>query len=203
MFKNKFKGKFIAVEGLDGSGAATQAEEIASWLRKEKKPVWLTSEPTSNLIGAMIKSCLVGDYNLDSPAGLQLLFAADRATHLEKEIIPRLKEGITVITDRYLLSSIAYGSIETGDTDWLARINDQFLLPDLTILIKTSAKICIKRMKLESKNFSMFSSEDKLQKVWNVYEAIHKKYPNIRMFDGDKEEFQVFEAVKKEVEKLV
>ncbi len=203
MFKNKYKGKFIAVEGLSGSGASDQAMEIASYLKKDKKSIWFTSEPTNNLVGAMIKSCLLGDWKMDSPAGLQLLFAADRAHHLEKEIIPRLKEGINVITDRYLLSSIAYGSIEIGDTDWLSRINDQFLLPDLTILIKTSAKNCIKRMKENQKAFSLFSSEEKLQKVWQAYEMIQKKYPNIKIFDGDKEEFQFFDEIKREIDKLL
>ena len=200
MFKNKHEGKFIAIEGLDGSGATTQAMKISEWL---KRSVWLTQEPTNGVIGAMIKSALTGDWKMDNPAGLQLLFAADRANHLEKEIIPRLEKGINVITDRYFLSSIAYGSLEIDDTEWLFHINEQFLLPDLTILVAATAKTCAKRLKDDFRTLALANNEEKMQKVWQTYEKISKKYPNIKVVDGEKEEEEIFEEIKKEIGKII
>jgi len=203
MFKNKFKGKFIAIEGLDGCGSTTQALKIEVYLKKIKKPCWLTHEPTIGVIGGLIKAYVQGDIKLNSPASLQLLFAADRANHLAKEIMPNLDNGFNVITDRYFLSSLAYGALEIGDDRWLYNINDLFLLPDLTLLIKTSAKTSIKRIKANRLGLELFEKEDKLQKVWNNYEKLSKKYPNIVVIDGEKAAEEVFEDIRKELDNLI
>ncbi len=202
MFKNKYPGKFIAIEGLDGSGSSTQAAKIASYFKKMKQPFWATQEPTSSVIGGIIKSCLTGDWKMDSPLSLQLLFAADRANHLEKDIIPRLAKGVNVLTNRYFLSSLAYGSLEIADNDWLYNINDQFILPDLTILLKVSAKTCITRIKEGRSSLELFEGEDKLQKVWRAYELLSKKYPGIKVIDGEKSEEEVFGEIVKEISRL-
>ncbi|MFA6919375.1 MAG: dTMP kinase, partial [Patescibacteria group bacterium] len=138
MFKNKYPGKFIAIEGIDGSGTTAQVLRLNEYLFKEKIPSFFTQEPTNNVIGGVARGCLTGDLKINSAVGLQLLFAADRANHLEKEIIPALVQGTNVITKRYFLSSVAYGSVEINDADWLWKINDQFILPDLTIVLKIS-----------------------------------------------------------------
>jgi len=203
MFKNKFKGKFIAIEGLDGCGSTTQAIKIEAYLKKIKKTCWLTHEPTISVIGGLIKAYVQGDIKLSSPISLQLLFAADRANHLAKEIIPNLDNGFNVITDRYFLSSLAYGALDINDDKWLYNINDLFLLPDLTLLIKTSAKTSVKRIKANRLGLELFEKEDKLQKVWNNYEKLSKKYPNIVVIDGEKSEDEVFEDIKKELDKVI
>ncbi|MDO8669412.1 MAG: dTMP kinase [Candidatus Buchananbacteria bacterium] len=203
MFKNKFKGKFIAIEGLDGCGSTTQTLRIENYLKKIKKPYLVTNEPTNNVIGGIIKAYVEGDIKLTSPASLQLLFAADRANHLEQEIIPNLKGGINVITDRYFLSSLAYGALNIADDGWLYNINDLFLIPDLTILIKTSAKTCVKRIKANRLGVELFENEDKLKKVWNNYEMLSKKYPNISVVDGEKSEDEVFSDIQKEIDKII
>lgn len=203
MFKNRLKGKFIAVEGLDGSGASTQVAAISSFLKKNKKTHLITQEPTNSVIGGLIKSYLTGDLKIASPESLQLLFTADRANHLKKEIIPKLEKGINVITDRYFLSSLAYGSLEINDTDWLFNINDQFIIPDLTILIKVSAKICTARIKESRNGIELFEKEEMLNKVWKTYETLAKKYPNIKVIDGEKSEEEVSDDIFKELTKII
>jgi len=203
MFKNKFPGKFIAIEGLDGCGATTQALKIENYFKKNNKSCLLTHEPTNNVIGGIIKAYVEGDIKLSSPTSLQLLFAADRANHLEKEIIPNLKKNINVITDRYFLSSLAYGALDIADDKWLYNINDLFLIPDLTIIIKTSAKTCVERIKENRLGVELFENEEKLQKVWKNYESLSKKYPNIAVIDGEKAENEVFEEIKKEIDKII
>jgi len=118
MIKNPYPGKFIVFEGLDGSGSSTQASKLRDWLNRAQKELilgkpraQLTKEPTNNIIGGLIRGQLTGDWKT-RPECLQLLFAADRSHHLEREIIPLLKDGVTVISDRYFFSTIAFGAAE-------------------------------------------------------------------------------------------
>ncbi len=122
MYKNQYTGKFIAFGGLDGAGSTTQAEKLTQYLKERGEKVHLTKEPTNNLIGGMIRGQLTKEWRT-GPECLQLLFTADRAHHLEKEVLPLLKQGITVITDRYFFSSVAFGSLEIEDREWLQIFN--------------------------------------------------------------------------------
>ena len=203
MYKNKNKGKFIAIEGLDGSGATGLVFKLNEYFFNEKIPALFTQEPTNSVIGGIARGTLSGDFKIASAAGLQLLFAADRANHLEKEIIPALKNGQHVITKRYFLSSIAYGSVLINDRDWLWKINDQFLMPDLTILLKVSAKTRMKRLGQNNLELNLFTDEDSLQKVWENYEIIAKKYPNIVIIDAEKSQEEIFNEVKEAVINLI
>lgn len=203
MFKNKYPGKFIAIEGIDGSGATTQAIKLKEYLEEKKLPFCLTQEPTDSVIGSIIKSHLSGTATITDHLGLQLLFAADRATHLDQEIIPRLKNSEIVISDRYFLSSVAYGSLNISDENWLYQINDQFLLPDLTILLKVPAKVGIQRIAESRLSFSMFEQEEQLKKVWDNYEKISKKYPNIVIIDGEKSVEDVFRDIRAAIENII
>jgi len=199
MFKNKYSGKFIAIEGLDGSGTTAHVQRLSQYFYSEKIHSLFTQEPTNNVIGGVARGCLTGDLKIPSAAGLQLLFAADRANHLEKEIIPALQAGTNVITKRYFLSSIAYGSVQINDQDWLWKINDQFLMPDLSILLKISAKTRIERSEQSALGLNLFNDEESLNKVWQTYEAISKKYPNIIIIDAEKPQDEIFEEIKRAV----
>src|SRR3989338_8048368 len=94
-------GKFLVIEGPDGSGSSTQVALIKKYLEQKGEKVLDTKEPTNNLIGGLIRGVLTGEWKLGS-YGLQLLFCADRAHHLEREIMPALEKGWNFITDRYL-----------------------------------------------------------------------------------------------------
>jgi len=195
MKKNLHHGKFIVFEGLDGSGTTTQSELLLKHLKRKNKKAYLTGEPTSSLIGGLIKSQISGEWK-SSPECLQLLFTADRAHHLEKEIIPLLKRRITVICTRYVLSTLAYGNSEIKDEKWLMEINKKFILPDITFLLKVSPKICIRRIKKERFHKELFEKEDKLRKVFKNYLKFAKKFKNIYIIDGEKSIKEVFEKIK-------
>ena len=174
-------GFFISFEGLDGSGCSTQAQLLERHFKLRKRSVLLTKEPTNNLIGGLIRGQLTHEWK-SSMECLQLLFAADRAHHLEKEINPALKKNFVVISDRYKLSSIAYGSLE-ADQEWLKKINEKFRDPDLTILLKVSPETCIKRIKSRP-SFELFEESEKLAKIWKVYESFVSE--NVVLVDGEK-----------------
>ena len=197
MKKNPYPGKFIVFDALDGSGQTTQIDKLADFLKKKKIKVYLTKEPTSNLIGGLIRSQLSHEWK-SSPECLQLLFAADRAHHLEKEIIPILKKGVVVICDRYFFSSFAYGALELNQ-NWLFKINEHFLLPDLTFFLKVSARVCIERIKETRYELTLFEKEKLLEKVWRNYQKIAKKFENIEIIDGEKS----INDVSKEIIKIV
>lgn len=202
MQKNKFPGKFIVIEGLDGSGSSTQIFRIADFLKENGKKIHITKEPTNNLIGGLIRGQLSGDWK-SSPECLQLLFAADRAHHLEKEIIPLLKKGITVISDRYFFSTVAFGSAEIKDRKWLININDRFIFPDLTILIKVSPEICVKRMRESRFKVELFEERKKLEKTWKGYEKLAKEFDNIKIIDGEKSIQEISYEILNLIEKII
>jgi len=195
MKTNSYAGKFIAIEGLDGAGKSLQAQMIFDFLKKNKKNVHLTKEPTSNLIGGLIRSQLSNDWK-SSQECLQLLFAADRSYHLEKEINPLLKKDINVITVRYFFSSFAYGALDL-DLKWLIEINSLFLLPDMTFLLKISAKTCLKRIMGNRYEVTLFEKEKILTKVKKNFEKLTKIFPNIYVINGEQPPEKVFEDIKK------
>ncbi|MFP3278720.1 MAG: dTMP kinase [Candidatus Micrarchaeota archaeon] len=175
-------GLFIAFEGLDGAGSTTQAYLLEQYL-KQKNKVLLTKEPTQNIIGGIIRAVLKGDLKLSSQT-LQLLFAADRANHLEKEILPALKKGFIVISDRYLFSSVAYGASAGLDREWLLKINEKFRMPDITIFLDVKPETCIKRISESRFNFELFEQEEKLRKVREEYMALAEKF-GFKVINGE------------------
>jgi dTMP kinase len=190
MKKNTYAGLFISFEGLDGSGSSIQASLLSGVLKKEGYRVFLTKEPTNGLIGGLIRAQLSNEWKADQEC-LQLLFAADRSRHIQTEIIPNLENGKIVITDRYDLSSVAYGGIDMDNTMWLEQINDKFLLPDITFLIKVSPKICAMRLRKSQYNLGLFKQEEKLEKVWKIYEKIAKNNDSVYVIDGERDEVEV------------
>lgn len=186
---------FIAFEGLDGSGSSTQADLLAKRMEKKGRPVLKTKEPTGNTpIGRMIRDVLQHQWEC-SPEGLQLLFCADRAEHLKNEIEPALTKGKIVITDRYLLSTIAYGSLAVPDTEWLKTLNRPFRLPDITFLFRLDPSICIERIASRGSEFELFEKEEKLKKIWQQYEKLADEYENIVVIDATRSIEEISEEV--------
>lgn len=194
---------FIAFEGLDGSGSSTQVGLLTNKLKKQGYKVFATKEPTNNIIGGLIRGQLTHDWK-SSMECLQLLFAADRAHHLHREIIPAINDGKIIISDRYFFSTIAFGSIES-DREWLLSLNERFILPDLTFLIKVPAKECLKRMTNTRFELELFEQEAKLKKVWSHYDWLSKNFANVYVIDGakpiDEISKEIFSIVLKKVHK--
>lgn len=199
MQKNTYPGKFIVLEGLDGSGQSTQAKLLKEYLEKRGRQVVLTKEPTlASDAGRKIRRIL--DKKQDSePAELQKLFTQDRAEHLENLIIPALVSNKIVISDRYFFSTFAYGSINL-DLEWLIKLNDEFLLPDATFFLNTSSEVCIERIaKRDGDKRTFFETLPKLKKVWKAYKTFPKRFKNFYEVSGE----QSIEEVFKEIEKIV
>lgn len=192
MQKNIYPGRFIVFDGLDGSGQSTQAAKLVDFLNEKKQKMrfghigaYLTKEPTSGLIGGLIRGQLSSDWKTSAEC-LQLLFAADRAHHLEKEIIPMLQKGAIMVCDRYFFSSFAYGMVDIRDKEWIFKINQNFLLPDITFFLKVSPKVCIERIHSTRHQINLFEQEKILKKVQENYKKIAKRFKNMYVVDGEK-----------------
>jgi dTMP kinase len=191
------EGTFIVIEGLDGAGLSTQSARLAAYLRNRGKAVLLTKEPTASPIGKLIKSALNRHLEF-SPFTLQLLFAADRAEHLEKEIEPAVQAKKIVISDRYILSSLAFGSVDT-DLEFLKAINSRFRRPDLTIIIDTPPAVCLERIERNRDTIELFEEVARLEKVQTQYFALKELFANTVIIAGDRP----IEAVSKEIQGVV
>ncbi|WP_405617182.1 dTMP kinase [Streptomyces sp. NBC_00076] len=143
-------GFFIALEGGDGAGKSTQAEALAEWIRAKGHEVVLTREPGATPVGKRLRSILLDV----SSAGLShraeaLLYAADRAEHVDTVVRPALERGAVVISDRYVDSSVAYqGAGRDLSPTEVARINrwaTNGLVPHLTVLLDVSPEIARER----------------------------------------------------------
>jgi dTMP kinase len=200
MYPNPYRGTFIVFEGIDGSGKSTQAELLEDFLKITlHKKVYVTSEPTSSLIGGLIRSQIAGDWKTSNEC-LQLLFSADRLYHLEKEIIPMLEQGIDVICDRYFFSTVAYGAVTTGELDWLLNVNSKILLPDVIFLLKVSSQTDIERIRTNRHGIKLFDRTDFLSKVEENMEKLAQQFGDISVvIDGE----QPIEKVAKDLQDIV
>ena len=199
MKKNPYPGKFIVFEGLDGSGQSTQAKLLKDFLIKKGYKVHLTKEPTTNSkVAPKIRKAL-NKLSKISPQTLQELFAQDREEHLKEDIIPALKEDKFVISDRYFFSSFAYGGADGLDLNWLIKINNEFLLPDLTFILKVRPKICLQRIINRGREKTLFERESILEKVFKNYLSLARKFKNVYIIDGERPIKEVASQIQKVV----
>ena len=148
-------GRFVVLEGIDGSGTTTQVARLADRLRAMHVPVRATREPSDGPVGTLVRQVLTGRVVIPggrSPgwATMTLLFAADRMDHVESEIAPFVAGGGVIISDRYDASSVAYQSISSGveakaAIAWIRSVNRHARRPDLTIVLDVPPELAAAR----------------------------------------------------------
>jgi dTMP kinase len=199
-------GVFIALEGGDGAGKSTQARLLRAWLEAEGHTVLVTREPGGTEFGRTIRELLLhGDHV--APRAEALLFAADRAHHVETVIRPALGRGELVITDRYMDSSIAYqGAARDLGVDEVRDLNvwaTGGLVPTITILVDLPAEVGRARRsgvhdRLESE------SEDFHRAVRNYFLALAGADPDrYLVVDGELAPEQISQLVRARVSTLL
>jgi len=143
------RGKFITFEGIDGSGKSTQLRMLAGALRQRSVDVITTCEPGGTPLGRRLREAFLETEENVSPLAELLLFAADRAQHVELLIKPALEEGRIVISDRYADATYAYQGAGRGFPE--ATVNQVIelatggLKPDLTIFFDVSVEKALGR----------------------------------------------------------
>lgn len=188
---------FIAFEGLDGSGQSTQTALLNEFLTQKGHKVVITKEPTlDSEAGKKIREILDEKTKIE-PRALQELFAKDREAHLQNKIIPALKDGKVVISDRYFFSSFAFGASEGVDLEWLILINSRFLIPDQTFILRVRPEVCIRRIEKRGTAKTLFEKQEKLTKVWNTYAVLPHRFSNAALIEGERPIEEIHDEIKK------
>jgi dTMP kinase len=137
------KGKLIAIEGTDGSGRSTQVALLKNWLEVQGYSVVETGWARSNLMHKSIELAKHG--NTMDRMTFTLLYATDFADRFENLIVPALKSGHIVLTDRYIFSAIARDVVRDPDTRWIRNLFSFAMVPDITLYMKIDLESLIPR----------------------------------------------------------
>ncbi|MBC7632310.1 dTMP kinase [Aeromicrobium sp.] len=133
-------GVFVALEGGEGAGKSTQAALLVEWLQTRGHHVLLTREPGGTEVGKVLRHIVLdNDTGELSPRTEALIYAADKAEHVDQVVLPALAEGAVVLTDRYVDSTLAYQGagrhLDISEVEHIARWATSSLRPHLTVVL--------------------------------------------------------------------
>jgi dTMP kinase len=205
------RGRLIVLEGLDGAGTTTQLERLAAALRAEGHSVLATREPSDGPVGMLIRQALTGRLVLPGGAGplasetLALLYAADRTDHLRARVLPALEAGQVVLSDRSVLSSLAYQGASLP-MDWVEGLNAYAVPADLTLFVEVPTSVAARRRAARGGPEELFDAEEKQRRISRQYEAairLRGKREHVVRIDGDQPVEAVTAACLAQVRKLL
>lgn len=217
--RNPYKGVYIALEGIDGSGKTTQVEILKHYLRKKGKSVVVTSEPRkeNTVVGRLIHEILQSKIKVPS-ASLQYLYTAERIINHHDVVEPSLKDGKIVLSHRCLWSNVPYGMLDRGVTNYdspdtklinvtqgLMSLYHQFIVPDVTFYLSVSADTAMKRLiRMRKEREVMYEKKEKLERISRGYKWQLEQFPDkFVIIDGEKSEEEVALEIQKRIEKLI
>lgn len=189
----KMKGKFITLEGNDGSGKTTIALKVVESLQQEGYEVLYTREPGGIQISEKIREIILNpDYTMMDGRTEALLYAAARRQHLVEKVLPALQEGKIVICDRFVDSSLAYQGVARGlGIDVVYEINRfaiEDCMPDATIFLKVDIETGMKRIAFRKGMDRLDQEGESFHRlVAKGYEEVLQRYP---------ERFQIVDATR-------
>ncbi len=191
-------GKLIIFEGIDGGGTTTQANLLRNALLDLDVPVHITEEPSQGPVGNLIRQILHGRLISVTQTGMgppswgvmALLFAADRLDHVESEILLNLRDGINVISDRYVYSSVVYQTVTSGDDaneEWIITLNKYAPPADLIFYLDVDPKEAHRRRLNRRIGHELYEDNELQEKIAEKYTwAIDKiKSGKVVVIDGN------------------
>jgi dTMP kinase len=163
-----YPGKIIAIEGTDGVGRSTQIRLLREWLEVQGYGVVETGWTRSELMQPTIE--LAKSSNTLNKLTFVLLYATDFADRLEKEIIPALKAGFIVLSDRYIYTAMARAGVRGVDRTWIRNLYGFAIAPHLVFYLKIDEKTLIRRV-LQSRGMDYWESGMDLKLGDDIYES--------------------------------
>ena len=139
-----FRGRLIAVEGLDGSGKSTQIYLLKRWLQLQNVKVFFTEWNSSELVKSATSKGKKRE--LLTPTTFSLIHATDFADRYERQLVPLLRAGYIVLCDRYIFTAFARDVVRGCPSDWVRGIYDFAALPDLTFFFKAGLDVSLSRI---------------------------------------------------------
>jgi dTMP kinase len=201
------KGYFITLEGVEGSGKSTQIDLVENHLQELGFEVIITHEPGDTEIGRNIRKILLDPANDKLvPKAELMLYLADRAQHLSEVIVPNLKAGRVVISDRYVDATWAYqGFARELDCDLIKRLNNiatDNLDPNLTLLLDIDPAISLQRAKAVTAKENTTGDRIEAEKI-KFHQQVRAGYlelaqleERIEVVDANQKPKQVFGQIK-------
>jgi dTMP kinase len=172
-------GKFIVLEGTDGSGTTTQAGLLERALVERGIDCAQTREPSRGPVGQLLRAALEKRLSRDDAfhgfdwATLALLFAADRMDHVRSEVEPSLQRGQWIISDRYTLSSLIYQSVTAPDPElafpWVTELNRNARRPDLIVVLDVPKEVAEQRRAARGGPEELFDRRELQAKLADAY----------------------------------
>jgi dTMP kinase len=198
---------FIVLEGIDGAGTTTQLELLRAHLERRGRRVHATREPSVGPIGRLLREILHGHHALPDGSATDgraaaLLFAADRRDHLRREIEPALAAGVDVVSDRYLMSSLAYQA-EEADRGWVAELGRGLRAPDLTLLVDVPSQLAAARRHAAGRPIERYDADDVQARVAENYRRLAAADPSAVVVDGSGTVAAVAASIAAEVDSLL
>lgn len=208
------QGRFIVLEGIDGSGTTTQAQLLTNYLfeKDKKNVVVLTREPTKispygiTLRRRLVGNLLPGESVIDKPEYWANLFINDRLWHMENVVEPSLQIGLQVVSDRHKLSTLAYQSAQGMDLDYLIERHEELYPPDLTIFLDIPAARAMHRMGGDQQRtkeyFDGLEFQEKVRQKYLLVIGKLRDTEKIVILDGSQPVEAVAKAVQREIDAL-
>jgi dTMP kinase len=198
---------FVALEGIDGSGTTTQLGRLTAHLEARGRRAHATREPSTGPIGRLLRELLLGQHALPGGApadgqAMALLFAADRRDHLRREIEPALAGGVDVVSDRYLMSSLAYQA-EEADRTWVAGLARALRPADLTLLLDVPVELAAARRRAAGRVVERYDDDGVQSRVAESYRRLAAADASSVVIDGRASVDEVAAAVAVEVDRLL
>jgi dTMP kinase len=184
-------GRFVVLEGIDGSGTTTQAARLGERLRANRTPVRVTREPSDGPVGTLVRQILTG--RIIVPGGrapgwatMALLFAADRMDHVESDIEPFIAQGGVILSDRYDASSLAYQSVSSGAeskeaVEWIRSLNRYVRRPDLTLVLDLAPDLAAERRQQRGEAAQLYEQNEVQRALAEFYKDLALHMPNDRI----------------------
>lgn len=209
----ELKGKLIVVEGTDGVGRSTHVGLLKQWLENNGSAVLDTGMTRSALAGKDLKDAKEG--HTLGWITMSLFYATDLADRLENEMIPALRAGFVVVTDRYIYSAMARAIVRGADPEWMRGVYDFALKPDVVIYLRANIDDLITRV-IQTKGFNYWESGMDLHLGEDLYDSfVEYQTRMLQQFDVMSETYgfrvvqasssveQVFEKVREIVDPLM
>ena len=202
------EAKFITLEGIEGSGKTSSIKSITDLLDSKRITYVVTREPGESSIGSELRSILLDPKTEISSEVELLLMLADRKDHVEKVILPNLKSGNWVISDRFMDSSIAYqGGGRKLDNKMIDSFSKNLSLPnpDLTLLFDVPVEISLSRVKARGE-LDRFEQEklDFHNRIREAYlELAEQNVNRIQIIDSSREIELMLKSVEQIIETLI
>lgn len=164
---------FIVFEGIDGAGTSTQIKKL---VEKNPEKYIATAEPTTGETGKFLRRMLGGEFHVDEKTNAYL-FAADRCEHIfgENGVEQMVKQGKTVVSDRYFFSSMAYQSVSCGK-ELPELLNSPFPLPEYLFFFDINPEISLARVNARNEKKEIYEKIEVQKKIAALYEQVISDY---------------------------